>query len=43
VNFRSRQIGKHKSEVLTLNVPDDKGNVVLLHPEFDVPLGGRLF
>ena len=42
VNFPPRQIGKHQSEVLTLGVPDQKGNVVLLHPGSDVPLGGRL-
>jgi tRNA-binding protein len=42
VNFPPRQIGKHQSEVLTLGVPDDKGNVVLLRPDRDVPAGGRL-
>ncbi|MCE9560788.1 MAG: tRNA-binding protein [Planctomycetes bacterium] len=43
VNFPTRQIGKHQSEVLTLGVPDERGNVVLLRPDHDVPLGGRLF
>ncbi|MCE9562263.1 MAG: tRNA-binding protein [Planctomycetes bacterium] len=43
VNFPPRQIGKHLSEVLTLGVPDEQGNVVLLHPDRNVPLGGRLF
>ena len=43
VNFPRRQIGKHQSEVLTLGVPDEVGNVVLLRPERDVPLGGRLY
>ncbi len=43
VNFPPRQIGKHRSEVLTLGVPDEVGNVVLLRPERDVPLGGRLY
>lgn len=42
VNFPPRQIGKHQSEVLTLDVPDDNGGVVLLRPDTDVPLGGRL-
>lgn len=42
VNFPPRQIGKHQSEVLTLGVPDEAGNVVLLRPDTDVPLGGRL-
>jgi tRNA-binding protein len=31
------------SEVLTLGVPDEAGEVVLIHPDKDVPLGGRLF
>lgn len=42
VNFSPKQIGKHMSEVLTLGLPDAKGNVVLVHPEQDVPLGGHL-
>jgi tRNA-binding protein len=42
VNFPPRQVGKHKSEVLTLGVPDDNGGVALLRPDTDVPLGGRL-
>ncbi|WP_415183021.1 tRNA-binding protein [Phaeovulum sp.] len=43
VNFPPRQIGKVMSEVLTLGVPDATGEVVLIAPEQDVPLGGRLF
>ena len=43
VNFPPRQIGPMRSEVLTLGVPDDKGEVVLIGPGQDVPLGGRLF
>jgi tRNA-binding protein len=31
------------SEVLTLGVPDEAGEVVLIQPGKDVPLGGRLF
>ncbi len=31
------------SEVLTLGVPDGDNGVVLLIPERDVPLGGRMF
>jgi tRNA-binding protein len=42
VNFAPRQIGPHRSEVLTLGVPDDSGNTVLIQPDRDVPLGGRL-
>lgn len=43
VNFPPRQIGPIKSEVLTLGVPDADGEVVLLTPTHDVPLGGRMF
>lgn len=43
VNFPSKQIGKFMSEVLTLGLPDEKGQVVLLQPAVSVPNGGRLF
>jgi len=43
VNFPPKQIGPFMSEVLTLGVPDGEGAVVLLVPERDVPLGGRMF
>jgi tRNA-binding protein len=43
VNFPPRQIGPFVSEVLTLGVPDADGAVVLLAPDADVPLGGRMF
>jgi tRNA-binding protein len=43
VNFPPRQIGPFMSEVLTLGVPDENGEVVLLHPGQSVPNGGRLF
>lgn len=43
VNFPPRQIGPFMSEVLTLGVPDDSGEVVLIGPGQDVPIGGRLF
>jgi tRNA-binding protein len=42
-NFPPRQIGPHQSEVLTLGVPDADGNTVLLQPERDVPLGGKMY
>lgn len=42
VNFPPRQIGKFMSEFLVLGVPDANGAVVLLHPDKDVPLGGRM-
>jgi tRNA-binding protein len=43
VNFPPRQIGKVMSEVLVLGVPDSDGEVVLLRPDLDVPVGGRLY
>jgi tRNA-binding protein len=43
VNFPPRQIGPFMSEVLTLGVPDEQGEVVLVVPDKDVPLGGKLF
>jgi tRNA-binding protein len=43
VNFPPRQIGPLMSEVLTLGVPDENGEVVLLHPSLPVPNGGRMF
>ena len=43
VNFPPRQIGKVMSEVLVLGVPDEAGKVVLMRPDQDVPIGGRLF
>ena len=43
VNFPPRQIGPFMSEVLTLGVPDENGEVVLLRPSLAVPNGGRMF
>jgi tRNA-binding protein len=43
VNFAPRQIGPIRSEVLTLGVPDADGEVVLVVPQQDVPIGGRLY
>ena len=43
VNFPPRQIGPMRSEVLTLGVPDAAGEVVLIAPDADVPVGGRLY
>ncbi|MDQ0327501.1 tRNA-binding protein [Rhodopseudomonas julia] len=43
VNFPPRQIGPMRSEVLTLGVPDADGEVVLIEPNLEVPVGGRLF
>ena len=43
VNFPPRQIGPFQSEVLTLGLPGDEGEVVLIKPDFKIPDGGRLF
>ena len=43
VNFPPRQIGTFMSEVLVLGVPDAEGEVVLVRPDQDVPLGGRMY
>lgn len=43
VNFSPRQIGKFMSEVLTLGLPDEANEVILLEPTSPVPNGGRLF
>ena len=43
VNFPPRQIGPLMSEVLTLGVPDDDGEVMLIRPDQPVPDGGRLY
>lgn len=43
VNFPPRQIGPMISEVLTLGVPDADGEVVLIGPGHEVPVGGRLY
>ena len=43
VNFPPRQIGPLMSEVLTLGVPDDDGEVMLIRPDQPVPDGGCLY
>jgi tRNA-binding protein len=42
VNFPPRQIGPFMSQVLTLGATDDAGNIILLEPRSDVPLGSRI-
>ena len=42
VNFPPRQIADFFSEVLTLGVVLGEGDIVLVHPERDVPLGTRI-
>ncbi len=43
VNFQPKQIANFMSEALTLGVPDEDGNVVLLGPDKNVVLGVRMF
>lgn len=43
VNFPPRQIGPAVSEILTLGVPDEKGECILITSDMDVPLGGKLY
>ena len=43
VNFPVKQIGPFFSESLTLGVPDENGDVVLLSPTHEVPPGGKMF
>ena len=42
INFSPRQIGPFISEVLTLGVPNDKGECVLITPDKATELGSRL-
>jgi tRNA-binding protein len=43
MNLGSRTIAGFESEVLVLGVPDAEDHVVLLTPDSDVPLGGRMY
>jgi tRNA-binding protein len=43
VNLGGRNIAGVLSEVLVLGLPDPDGAVVLLQPEREVPLGGRVY
>lgn len=43
VNFPPRQIGPAVSEVLTLGVPDENGECILITPDQTAPLGSRLY
>lgn len=43
VNFPPRQIGPVQSQVLTLGLPDENGNCILITPDRNVPIGGKLF
>lgn len=44
VNFPPRQVGPFSSEVLTLGVPDENHQIILVTPEkSEATLGGQLF
>jgi tRNA-binding protein len=43
VNFPVKQIGPFMSEVLTLGVADEQGDVLLIRPTSEAPLGSRMF
>ena len=43
VNFPPRKIGPEVSEVLTLGVPDENGNCILIAPESRVTPGVKLY
>jgi tRNA-binding protein len=43
VNLGTRKVNGFASEVLVLGLPDANGNVVLLTPERNVPLGGQVY
>jgi tRNA-binding protein len=43
MNLGSRNIAGFRSEVLVLGLPSERGDVVLLTPEREVPLGGRVY
>jgi len=43
VNFPPRQIGPAVSEVLTLGVSAEKGECILIQPDRNVEIGGRLY
>jgi tRNA-binding protein len=42
VNFPPKQIGPFVSEVLVLGAYDERGEVVLLRPDAEVPLGAKI-
>lgn len=43
VNFPPRVIAGFASEVLILGAPDEEGKVVLLQPDHEVVIGGRVY
>lgn len=43
LNLPPKRIGPETSEVLTLGVPDEKGECVLIKPDKNVSIGGKLY
>lgn len=43
VNFPPKQVGKFRSEVLVLGLPDENGHIVLTVPSQSAPNGSRLY
>lgn len=43
VNFAPRKIGPFVSEVLTLAVPNEKNQAILVIPDQNIPLCGKLY
>lgn len=43
INLPQKQIGSFLSEVLTLGIPDDKNECILIKPDKNVPLGAKLY
>lgn len=43
VNFPPFQMGPAVSETLTLGFPDEEGRAILISPDKEVPIGGKLF
>ncbi|MBI2043724.1 tRNA-binding protein [Candidatus Pacearchaeota archaeon] len=43
VNLSPRRIGHFTSEVLTLGIPDKNNECILIKPDKDVPVGGKLY
>ena len=43
INLSPRKIGPFTSEVLTLGVPDSINECILIRPDREVPIGGKLY
>ena len=43
VNLPPFQMGPAVSETLTLGFPNEEGKAILVQPESDVPIGGKIF